>query len=222
MPASTTARIRQDHRDRRMSSAAVRKGPAPIPVGASPPAHHPARRAEHGRPRRRRTPAGGGVDRQPALYLPGLGGRGLAVRILVARRPTRATPRRALRTALGRDRPRPGLLFVEHQRTTASYEIVEGDPKTAAGRPAVALARAASLAHEAGADLKTLRRRHRRAPLETTTPIWLPPSTQAGQQEGPDPRFRRSDPTRSGAPAGTRTPNLLIRSQMTSGRTYAV
>ncbi|WP_271189832.1 site-specific integrase [Dactylosporangium matsuzakiense] len=32
-----------------------------------------------------------------------------------------------------------GLLFVERQRTTAGYEIVEGDPKTAAGRRAVTL-----------------------------------------------------------------------------------
>jgi integrase len=32
-----------------------------------------------------------------------------------------------------------GLLFVERQRTTAGYEIVEGDPKTAAGCRAVAL-----------------------------------------------------------------------------------
>jgi integrase len=32
-----------------------------------------------------------------------------------------------------------GLLFVERQRTTAGYTIVEGEPKTAAGRRAVAL-----------------------------------------------------------------------------------
>ncbi|MCY1141581.1 tyrosine-type recombinase/integrase [Actinoplanes sp. Pm04-4] len=32
-----------------------------------------------------------------------------------------------------------GLLFVERQRTTAGHEVVEGDPKTAAGRRAVAL-----------------------------------------------------------------------------------
>ncbi|WP_328463422.1 site-specific integrase [Actinoplanes sp. NBC_00393] len=32
-----------------------------------------------------------------------------------------------------------GLLFVERQRTTAGYTVVEGDPKTAAGRRAVAL-----------------------------------------------------------------------------------
>jgi len=32
-----------------------------------------------------------------------------------------------------------GLLFVERQRTTASYTVVEGEPKTAAGRRAVAL-----------------------------------------------------------------------------------
>ncbi|WP_328463404.1 site-specific integrase [Actinoplanes sp. NBC_00393] len=32
-----------------------------------------------------------------------------------------------------------GLLFVERQRTTAGYQVVEGDPKTAAGRRAVAL-----------------------------------------------------------------------------------
>ncbi|MDR7279915.1 tyrosine-type recombinase/integrase [Catenuloplanes atrovinosus] len=32
-----------------------------------------------------------------------------------------------------------GLLFVERQRTTAGYDVVEGDPKTAAGRRAVAL-----------------------------------------------------------------------------------
>jgi integrase len=32
-----------------------------------------------------------------------------------------------------------GLLFVERQRTTAGYDIVEGEPKTAAGRRAVTL-----------------------------------------------------------------------------------
>ena len=32
-----------------------------------------------------------------------------------------------------------GLLFVERNRTTAGYEVVEGEPKTAAGRRAVAL-----------------------------------------------------------------------------------
>nr|WP_308129460.1 site-specific integrase [Actinoplanes polyasparticus] len=32
-----------------------------------------------------------------------------------------------------------GLLFVERQRTTAGYEVIEGDPKTAAGRRADAL-----------------------------------------------------------------------------------
>ncbi|WP_173745419.1 tyrosine-type recombinase/integrase [Actinoplanes sp. TFC3] len=32
-----------------------------------------------------------------------------------------------------------GLLFVERNRTTAGYEVIEGDPKTAAGRRAVAL-----------------------------------------------------------------------------------
>jgi integrase len=54
----------------------------------------------------------------------------------VARRPARATPRRALRwAAVDLDR---GLLFVERQRTTASYTFVEGDPKTASHR-AVAL-----------------------------------------------------------------------------------
>lgn len=32
-----------------------------------------------------------------------------------------------------------GLLIVERQRTTAGYQVVEGEPKTAAGRRAVAL-----------------------------------------------------------------------------------
>ncbi|WP_328518459.1 site-specific integrase [Actinoplanes oblitus] len=40
------------------------------------------------------------------------------------------------RAAVDLDR---GLLFVERQRTTAGYTVVEGEPKTAAGRRAVAL-----------------------------------------------------------------------------------
>src|SRR5262249_51560772 len=81
------------------------------------------------------------MDRRAAVHVPGRGGRRLAVRVVVAGRVARL--RRGelcgLRwAAVDLDR---GLLFVERQRTTAGYEVVEGDPKTAAGRRAVALAR---------------------------------------------------------------------------------
>ena len=53
-------------------------------------------------------------------------------------------------------------------------------------------------------------------PRKTMTPRWHPRDThrphRPDSKKGPDQRFRSSDPTKTGAPEGTRTPNLLIRS----------
>jgi integrase len=56
-----------------------------------------------------------------------------------------------------------GLLFVERQRTTAGYDVVEGDPKTTAGRRAVALDKHTVAILRADRRRQLARRDHRHA-----------------------------------------------------------